>query len=236
MKQIKTNRIFTTWRKWSWIFTFFIAIGGLFIPSLGIIVLGIIAFLTVDSFFRGRYWCGNFCPHGSLFDGLLLKFSRNKAIPSLFKDNIVASGVFFLFMFNIICRLGVGLNNFTGADIISKIGFTLVFTYWVVLIIGIPLGIFITPRMWCQVCPMGMLQSFSLTIGKFLGVQKHTAPKLKIIDEDNCSKCGLCSKACPMQLEVHYNFNEANILTDENCIKCSTCVNACPKNILIIER
>ncbi|HWR41547.1 4Fe-4S binding protein [Sporomusa sp.] len=32
--------------------------------------------------FKGRYWCGNYCPRGSLYDNILSKFSPNKPIPA----------------------------------------------------------------------------------------------------------------------------------------------------------
>ena len=63
---IKTNRTFTFLRRNAWLFTIVVAIGGLFQPRLGLLVIPVILALTLMSIFRGRYWCGNFCPHGSL--------------------------------------------------------------------------------------------------------------------------------------------------------------------------
>ena len=65
---IKANRTFSTIRKYAWIFTVLVAIGGLWEPKLGLLVILIMMGLTITAFFTGRYWCGNFCPHGSLFD------------------------------------------------------------------------------------------------------------------------------------------------------------------------
>ena len=59
---IKTNRIFSPIRKYGWIFTLTVAFGGLWLPKLGLLVLPVILALTTLSFFKGRYWCGNFCP------------------------------------------------------------------------------------------------------------------------------------------------------------------------------
>jgi len=58
---IKTNRIFSPIRKYGWIFTLTVAFGGLWFPKLGLLVLPVILALTTLSFFKGRYWCGNFC-------------------------------------------------------------------------------------------------------------------------------------------------------------------------------
>ena len=48
---IKTNRTFTTIRKFAWIFTFLVAIGGLWEPRLGVLVVCIMAGLLGTSFF-----------------------------------------------------------------------------------------------------------------------------------------------------------------------------------------
>ena len=82
---IKTNRTFTAIRKYGWLFTLLVAIGGLFEPKLGLLVIFIMAGLMTTSFFSGRYWCSNICPHGSLFDTLLLSISRNSKIPEFLK-------------------------------------------------------------------------------------------------------------------------------------------------------
>jgi polyferredoxin len=52
--------------------------------------------LTTVSFFKGRYWCGNICPHGSLFDSLLYPITNNKKIPSFFKSKALGI-IFFIF-------------------------------------------------------------------------------------------------------------------------------------------
>src|SRR5690554_120037 len=93
---IKTNRTFTTIRKYAWIFTFLVAIGGLWEPRLGVLVVGIMAGLLGTSFFSGRHWCGNFCPHGSLFDNIINPISMNKKIPAFLKSKWFV-GAFFLF-------------------------------------------------------------------------------------------------------------------------------------------
>ncbi|MDR0272162.1 MAG: 4Fe-4S binding protein, partial [Clostridiales bacterium] len=109
---IKTNRIFTGWRRWAWLGTFLIAIGGLFEPLLGLLVVGIIIGLMVMSFLRGRYWCGNICTHGSFYDLILIKFSRNEKIPKFLRSNFMV--VFFLlfFMFN----MGRGMISVFSAE------------------------------------------------------------------------------------------------------------------------
>ena len=76
---LKTNRAFSVVRKYGWLFTVLVAVGGLWQPKLGLLVILIMAALTITSFFTGRYWCGNFCPHGSLFDVIMLPLAAIKS-------------------------------------------------------------------------------------------------------------------------------------------------------------
>ena len=65
---IKTARTFTVIRQYAFLFTLTVAIGGLYYPKLGLSVIPVMIGLLLFSFFKGRYWCGNICAHGSLFD------------------------------------------------------------------------------------------------------------------------------------------------------------------------
>ena len=58
----KTKRAFTPLRKYAWLFTLLVAIGGLWEPRLGLLVIAVMAALTITALFKGRYWCGNVCP------------------------------------------------------------------------------------------------------------------------------------------------------------------------------
>jgi ferredoxin-type protein NapH len=49
---------------------------------------------------------------------------------------------------------------------------------------------------------------------------------------EECSSCGACSKACPMDIDVMaYVKNGQRVLSTE-CIVCHNCTNVCPKGIL----
>lgn len=232
---IKTNRTFTTIRKYGWIITLLVAFGGLWEPKLGLIVLFIMAGLTITSFFTGRYWCGNFCPHGSLFDKLLLPISKNKKIPPFLKSNIMIIGFFIFFMFNF-SRKALKVFSLWGSfDFLDKLGLLFVNTYLMVLFIGGLLAIFTTPRTWCQFCPMGSLQKLSYKLGKALGIPQKTEKKITISSIDKCLNCGKCAKVCPFQLTPYLEFSSNNQFDDINCIKCSTCIENCPVKILSLE-
>lgn len=231
---LKTNRMFTVLRKYGWMITVLVAIGGRWEPKLGLVVVLIMAGLVATSFFKGRYWCGNICPHGSLFDSLL-PISNNKKIPQFFKSKAFITGFLVFFMWNFTNKI-LKIASFWGTfDFLDKVGFVFSNTYLMVMVVGGLLAVFVTPRTWCQFCPMGTMQKMSYFAGDKIGIAKKTNQKVTIESLDMCKSCGKCEKVCPFQLAPYKEFNEDNQFDDINCIKCSTCVAACPVKILSIQ-
>ncbi|WP_418654998.1 4Fe-4S binding protein [Anoxybacter fermentans] len=52
--------------------------------------------------FKDKYWCGNFCPHESLFDFIIMPISPNRKIPSFFKSKITKTIAFAWFSYMLI--------------------------------------------------------------------------------------------------------------------------------------
>lgn len=232
---IKTNRAFTSIRKFGWIFTVLVAIGGLWEPKLGLLVVLIMAGLTGTSFFSGRYWCGNFCPHGSLFDSIISPISRNKKIPTFIKSKAFITLFFIFFMFNFSRKI-IKVSSLWGSfNFFDRLGFVFVTTYLMVLVVGGLFALLVNARTWCQFCPMGTLQKLSYSLGKTVGVTKKTDKKVTICSIDKCHSCGKCARVCPMQLNPYLEFSENNQFDNINCIKCSTCVVNCPAGLLSLE-
>ena len=59
------------------------------------------------------------------------------------------------------------------------------------------------------------------------------ALQLRLTGAD-CSKCDLCSKACPMSLDVR-EMVQAKRLENYECILCANCVDACKKGVLSLS-
>ena len=234
-KYIKTNRAFTPIRKYGWIFTVLVAIGGLWVPKLGLLVLLIMASLMASSFFTGRYWCGNFCPHGSLFDVVLLPISRNGEIPKFLKSKAMIILFFIFFMFNFVRRIMSVAALWGSMEFLDRLGAVFATTYLMVLIVGGLFAVLINPRTWCQFCPMGTMQKISYGIGKGVGVAEKTDRKVTMSDMDKCYKCGKCTKVCPFQLSPYKEISEKNQFDNPDCIKCGVCVENCPANVLSIK-
>ena len=105
--------------------------------------------------------------------------------------------------------------TFTGQDIgqiiaIAFVGLTLV-------------GSFFIRRVWCRFCPTGC----SLAVAnRFKGFK--WAPLLHIDkDEEKCTKCGVCKRVCPAQVNDVYEQKGGKINTSM-CMQCFRCVEMCP--------
>jgi NAD(P)H-flavin reductase/NAD-dependent dihydropyrimidine dehydrogenase PreA subunit len=232
---IKTNRVFTNIRKYGYLYTLLIAIGGLWYPKLGVSVLAVIAVMTGIALFKGRYWCGNFCSHGSLFDSVLMKFSRNSNIPNFLKSRLIAIPFFLAFGYKLTTKFIMVSALFGSMKFWDKMGFIFVSSYLMVLVAGSILSLVFSPRSWCNVCPMGTLQKLSYSLGKLLRANKRTDEKITVAHKEMCHKCGKCSRVCPMQLQPFTEFSTKNQFNHSSCIRCSTCVENCPAAILSLN-
>lgn len=232
---IKTNRTFTIIRKYGFVFTLTVAFLGLWQPLLGLLVIPVMIGLTLYSFFKGRYWCGNICAHGSLYDSVLIKLTRNSKIPKFFRSKALGI-LFFIFFMTMITRRFINVVGLYGsAMFFEKLGLIFVMSYLMVTIVGGTLGLLFAPRTWCNFCPMGTIQKLSYRLGKKLGVTKTTDEKVTVSHKSMCHQCGKCSRVCPMQLEPFKEFSDNNQFENEACIRCLTCVENCPAKILTLN-
>ncbi len=73
---------------------------------------------------------------------------------------------------------------------------------------------------FCRICPMLALHAVFRKLG-LLRLIKNASSR--------CDKCGLCAKACPMDIkEIHTEMNKKNVLF-EDCTLCGRCVEFCPE-------
>lgn len=232
---IKTNRIFTPLRNWAWLFLLVVAFGGLWIPKLGLLMIPVMIALPAMGFAKGKYWCGNICPHGSLFDRFIQPISANRKIPAWAKSKITMAIGLTWFMYMLSNRLIKVFAIFGTAPFVDKLGFIFVMNYLVVTILGTTLALLINPRTWCNFCPMGTFQILFYKLGKLLGANKKTDEKITVNRAEVCHTCGKCARVCPMQITPYLEFSEKNQVNNESCIRCSTCVENCPAGILSLS-
>ncbi|SHG62567.1 Ferredoxin-NADP reductase [Thermosyntropha lipolytica DSM 11003] len=232
---IKTNRIFTPLRQYVWLFIFLVAVGGLWYPKLGLLMIPIMLTLMILGMLKGKYWCGNICPHGSFFDGIIMPVSRNISLPAWLKHKVTIFLMFAWFMYMLGSRLAKVISLWGTTPFIDKLGYIFVTNYLVVTILGTILALTIAPRAWCRICPMGTMQILFYKLGNLLKINHKTDAKVTIANKDMCHICGKCARVCPMQLTPYLEFNDDNQLDNNHCIKCQTCVKNCPAGILSLK-
>jgi polyferredoxin len=85
------------------------------------------------------------------------------------------------------------------------------------VVLGLTLiGSFFVERPWCRyACPLGAVSGL---LGKL-------SPIYIKREADACTSCKICTKACPMGLQVH----SASTITSVDCMSCLECVGDCPR-------
>lgn len=165
------------------------------------------------SFFRGREWCDWMCPRGSFFDILFQRPNQSKPIPAWLRSRKLK-----FFMLGLIFS-SLGVQFYWAWGDIYGMGMAMTRLLTVTTMVGIILAVFVHPRGWCHICPMGTLASI---FGK---------GKKPLYISDKCTDCGLCSQACPMGLTPNQD-KEFGQLLDADCIKCGSCTTACARKAL----
>lgn len=228
--------IYKTIKKWAWLFILLVAVGGLWEPKLGLLMLPIMMTLMVMGLLKGKFWCGNFCPHGSLFDHVLMPVSFKRKIPTFFQSKIVQGIAFAWFTYMLGIRMAKVFGIFGTVSFTDKLGYIFVMNYLVVTVVGTFLAVFISPRTWCSVCPMGTMQLLMYKLGTAVGLNQKTDQKIVMHTDKKCYECGKCAKACPMQLSPYTGLSEKNTFENEYCIRCSACVDSCPAKVLALRK
>ena len=84
------------------------------------------------------------------------------------------------------------------------------------------LPIFLGPRTFCRhLCPWGVLLGWT-----------NVFSRLKVRRTGDCTMCGTCSTACPMDLDVSRLINTDFHVNKVGCTNCLQCVAACPTDAL----
>ncbi|MCI1722436.1 MAG: 4Fe-4S binding protein [Lachnospiraceae bacterium] len=189
----------------------------------------------------GRFVCGWLCPFGLVQDLLYkIPFVRKmKKLPGdrflrFLKYGILAGFVIILPMTVLdlagqgqpwfceyICPSGTlfaGIPLVASTPVLqSALGF--LFSWKLTILIVLLLLSILVYRPFCKyLCPLGAIYGFFNPVALY---------RFRI-EEDQCTKCGLCRKACGMDIPVYQKPNSFE------CIRCGDCRKACPHHAITI--
>lgn len=194
-------------------------------------------FIPLIVYFFGKRYCTWFCSCGNLAETIgvtkwgkkwLQKGTPRSEVSKKWEHLQTAILVFSLF-FGLILLID-------GAEIVAARGFTakLQFTQDLLIdfmfgaVVGISAYPFFGTRIWCRYgCPMAKgMQLF----GKYAG------SRTKVQGNKNCKGMGVCSRVCPMGIDVASYVHKDKKPTlgsfgqEEPCIACGSCIAVCPVN------
>jgi ferredoxin-type protein NapH len=206
--------------QWAWILLVSFCIIGLVYPIMGVGALICMLAPVVVAFFKGRKWCGNYCPRGSFNDIVLSKLTLKRRIPSLFKR------YWFRITFLVIVMSGFAIQLAWAWGNIIEVGQVFARMIIITTLLAIILGVMYNQRTWCLICPMG-------TMAHFVVKMESVKRRLNYITfiKEKCVDCKLCTQICPINIDVHSYKREGKV-TSADCLKCVSCVEKCPKNSL----
>lgn len=190
------------------------------------LLLGVTVLIAV--LFR-RSFCGVLCPFGALqelFARIGLKLWKKRPTIPLKADRILRYLKYVVLVVTAVMAWQLGRLWFTSFDPYAAYGHITAIPETLaedpLSIIGFVLlgvtvvGSFVYDRFFCKfLCPAGALYAI---IGKI-------SPTKVVRDESVCINCNLCSKACPMNIDVA-KMEQVN---SAECINCNECVAVCPK-------
>lgn len=164
----------------------------------------------------GRFYCGWLCPINTsmdIVDKIYKKLDiKRREVPKWAKNPWVRRIMLLLFFATIIAMVTSG----------QKIPVLLILT-----IMGVVLSLFFVPAFWHRyLCPYGTI----------LNLTGNKARKHYYIQQENCTRCNKCRRACPAEAVIIKERKDYPIIDKGLCLICAECVNACPEGIILYGR
>jgi len=93
-------------------------------------------------------------------------------------------------------------------------------TLYVVLLAVFAVSFAAGRRLWCRLCPMGMISGV-FNRGGLMTLRK---------DPQKCNRCGVCAEVCPMDIDLVRSEMQKTDVTCYDCVLCLKCVEKCPRD------
>jgi polyferredoxin len=211
----------------------YLSAGGTFVSHTHLSNLVMLVALIAVALLLRSAFCGWICPLGFLQD-MIHKFSEflRKRIPAIRRLNTSLKKIgtrltvldrILRYVKYVVLAWAIGGSIYFGymvfrdydpwATLLNIAEFS--FTPGVIVLAVIVIASFFIERPWCRyACPLGAVSGL---VGKL-------SPVYLKRNESICTSCKLCTKSCPMGLEIH----TAKTVKNADCISCLECVEACP--------
>ncbi len=187
--------------------------------------------MFVSSLFLGRAWCGWVCPGGGMQE---LVEPVNRRPVNGRKIDWIKWAIWIpwisLIIWMVVQAGGYSRVNFlhltdTGISVDEPFKYI---TYYLVVLLFVGLAIFAGRRAGCHtICWMAPF----MMIGCWIRNRFGWVSLRLTADTSACSDCKLCTKNCPMSLDVN-SMVQIEYMEDPECILCGTCVDNCAKSAI----
>jgi ferredoxin-type protein NapH len=199
--------------------------------AAGIITGSFIVFavLLFSSLFFGRAFCGWLCPAAGLQEACFAVRDKRVKGGNWIKFLIWVPWVALIVFMAIQAKGYHVVNPFYQTDYgISVSKPQNYFVFYTVIALVVTLAFTVGRRSFCHhVCWMAPFMMIGTKIKEILGY-----PSLHLQSEvAKCTRCKLCTKKCPMSLEVA-EMVQRKTMGNAECILCGECVDACPKGVI----
>lgn len=199
--------------------------GGSLLQHIAVSTFVVFGFTVVMALVFRRVFCGYVCPLGTLQElfgrlGRRIFGRRRPTLPAAFdrparllKYVVLVVVAVWTWQAGTLVVRGVdpwvAFMHLSTAEVLTDFGGGLA-----ILAVAV-LGSVVYERFFCRyLCPMGAL----------LAPLSRFAPFAIRRNENTCTSCTACDRACPVGVKV----SDVATVTDPECIACSECVNACP--------
>ncbi len=187
--------------------------------------------LFLFSLVIGRAFCGWLCPAGGLQECCMLAVDKRITGRKINRIKYIIWAPWIGVIALSLIRAG-GIHSvdffYMTEHGISALSIEGMVTYYGILLLIALLALLLGRRGMCHsICWIAPFMVIGTTIkNKFGNPSLH----LEAVPA-NCVNCGLCSKNCPMSLEVTQMVQD-NQMKDTECILCGACADTCPKKAI----
>lgn len=206
-------------KKWNWlqVLRFFVQLGVLLAVAAGVFnTKHASGWLLPTILLVGVFFCGWVCPFGTAQDwmarlGRLLKLPQLRMPQSVQRYVQLSRYVFYL-----LSTMGITYVLLKGPHNFSRLMKGDILTVASGVVIAFLVLSLFMDRPFCNYFCTGGARQGLFSVLRIFGIRRKP---------EQCGGCGLCTRKCPMNIDVA----NTEFVRHPNCIGCMTCVSTCPK-------